>query len=66
MTWFEKPKSIFEGRAPDVYWFRGGYLNISYNAVDRHIPVGRIGLRFTTRVREVIVGSLVIGTFTGK
>ncbi len=38
LTWFERPKSIFEGRAPDVYWFRGGgYLNISYNAVDRHI-----------------------------
>ena len=39
LTWFEKPKSVLEGKAPDVYWFRGGLLNISYNAIDRHLPV---------------------------
>jgi acetyl-CoA synthetase len=39
LTWFEKPKSVLEGKAPGVYWFRGGLLNISYNAIDRHLPV---------------------------
>ncbi|WP_243678898.1 acetyl-coenzyme A synthetase N-terminal domain-containing protein [Vulcanisaeta distributa] len=68
LTWFERPKSIFEGRAPDVYWFRGGgYLNISYNAIDRHIPLRPIRSRFITRMRGgAIVRSLVIGTFTGR
>ncbi len=38
ITWFKKPESIVEGQAPYDKWFVRGTTNISYNAVDRHIP----------------------------
>jgi acetyl-CoA synthetase len=38
IEWFERPKKIIEGEFPNFKWFVGGYSNISYNAVDRHLP----------------------------
>lgn len=38
IDWFEKPKKVLEGKPPEAHWFIGGKMNISYNAIDRHIP----------------------------
>jgi len=42
ITWFEKPKTIFDPKA-GVYgrWFPDGVMNTCYNAVDRHAEGGR-------------------------
>ncbi|MBX3512859.1 MAG: propionyl-CoA synthetase [Xanthobacteraceae bacterium] len=42
ISWFEKPKTIFDGDA-GVYgrWFPDGVMNTCYNAVDRHAESGR-------------------------
>lgn len=68
LTWFERPKSIFEGRAPDVYWFRGGgYLTLVITLLIGTYRLRPIRSRFITRMRGgAIVRSLVIGTFTGR
>jgi len=38
ITWFKAPEKILEGDPPKDKWFPGGITNISYNAVDRHLP----------------------------
>ncbi|WP_236752514.1 AMP-binding protein [Acidianus sp. HS-5] len=38
ISWFRKPEEIIEGNPPKDKWFVGGITNISYNAVDRHLP----------------------------
>ena len=42
ITWFEKPKTIFDPKA-GIYgrWFSGGVCNTCFNAVDRHVDAGR-------------------------
>lgn len=38
ISWFKQPEKIVEGEPPYTKWFSGGTTNISYNAVDRHLP----------------------------
>ena len=38
ITWFKRPDKIIEGHPPFEKWYVNGLLNISYNAVDRHLP----------------------------
>ena len=38
ITWFRQPEKILEGEPPYEKWFVGGTTNISYNAIDRHLP----------------------------
>ena len=42
ISWFEKPKTIFDPKA-GIYgrWFSGGVCNTCFNAVDRHVDAGR-------------------------
>jgi propionyl-CoA synthetase len=42
ITWFEKPKAVFDAEA-GIYgrWFTGGVCNTCFNAVDRHVDNGR-------------------------
>jgi len=37
IDWFIKPKKIIEGEFPNYKWFIGGFSNVAYNAVDRHL-----------------------------
>jgi acetyl-CoA synthetase len=37
LDWFVKWNKVMEWEPPDVKWFLGGKLNISYNCLDRHI-----------------------------
>ncbi len=36
LDWFKPWDSVLSGSGPDVKWFAGGKLNLSYNCVDRH------------------------------
>ena len=36
LHWFKPWDKVMEGGFPDVKWFSGGKLNLSYNCVDRH------------------------------
>ena len=45
---FDKPRKIGTGEdgsdilsVPEIAWFEGGKLNVSYNCVDRHVEAGR-------------------------
>jgi propionyl-CoA synthetase len=42
VDWIEKPKKVFDANA-GVYgrWFAGGVCNTCFNAIDRHVAVGR-------------------------
>ncbi len=42
ITWFEKPKAVFDPKA-GIYgrWFPGGVCNTCFNAVDRQVDAGR-------------------------
>ena len=35
------PADLDAGTGPDITWFEGGKLNVSYNCVDRHVAAGR-------------------------
>jgi acetyl-CoA synthetase len=35
------PADVDAGTGPDITWFEGGKLNVSYNCVDRHVAAGR-------------------------
>jgi acetyl-CoA synthetase len=39
LDWFRKPETTLQGTFEhgDVRWFEGGKLNLSYNALDRHL-----------------------------
>lgn len=43
VTWFEKWDKVLEAdlHKPEVKWFQGGKLNVSYNCLDRHLTDGR-------------------------
>jgi acetyl-CoA synthetase len=37
ISWFSQPRETMTGSFPMTYWYPGGYTNISYNALDRHL-----------------------------
>ena len=37
LHWFKKWDKVLDWNCPDVKWFSGGQINISYNCLDRHI-----------------------------
>lgn len=42
IDWFKKwDKVVDDSNAPFYKWFSGGELNITYNAVDRHVKTAR-------------------------
>ena len=42
VDWDTAPKrALDESEAPQYHWFPDGYLNTSYNALDRHVAAGR-------------------------
>jgi propionyl-CoA synthetase len=43
LSWYKAPKRILdrEGASPASLWFPDGELNVSFNALDRHIQEGR-------------------------
>jgi acetyl-CoA synthetase len=43
LDWFVPFNSVLQGDfdAGDITWFAGGKLNVSYNAIDRHVAAGR-------------------------
>ncbi len=43
VTWYEKWDKVLEAdlHKPEVKWFQGGKLNVSYNCLDRHLTNGR-------------------------
>jgi acetyl-CoA synthetase len=41
VTWFDEWHTIVEWDLPFAKWFLGGTLNVSYNALDRHVEAGR-------------------------
>ncbi len=44
LDWFRTWDKVFEWNFPERYrWFVGGYTNLCYNALDRHIAAGKGG-----------------------
>jgi acetyl-CoA synthetase len=43
LDWFVPFNTVLQGDfdAGDITWFAGGKLNVSYNAIDRHVAAGR-------------------------
>lgn len=43
LSWFKKWDKVMEGdfSRPEVEWFKGGKLNVSYNCLDRHLKTHR-------------------------
>ena len=43
ITWFKKWDKVLEYdfHKPEIKWFQGGKLNVSYNCLDRHLTDGR-------------------------
>jgi len=42
ISWYKTWDKVLDDSKPPFYrWFRGGLLNTSYNAVDRHVEAGR-------------------------
>ncbi len=41
LDWFEDWHTTLEWELPFAKWFVGGKLNVSYNALDRHVAAGR-------------------------
>ncbi len=43
LHWYSEPKKILEWdfHKPEIKWFQGGTLNVSYNCLDRHLTNGR-------------------------
>ena len=41
IDWYSKWERVLDDSNPPFYrWFRGGILNTSYNALDRHVEAG--------------------------
>ncbi|MBD2150377.1 acetate--CoA ligase [Pseudanabaena sp. FACHB-1277] len=40
LDWFEKWHTVLDWQPPNVKWFDGGKINISYNCLDRHLKTG--------------------------
>jgi acetyl-CoA synthetase len=43
LDWMKKWDTVIEGNFPQVKWFAGGKLNLSFNCVDRHALGARAG-----------------------
>ncbi len=43
LDWFDKWHTVCEWELPFAKWFLGGTLNVSYNALDRHVKAGKGG-----------------------
>jgi acetyl-CoA synthetase len=41
LDWFDKWDTVCEWNLPFAKWFLGGTLNVSYNALDRHVNAGK-------------------------
>jgi len=41
LEWFKKWDSVFRNDMGFFKWFEGGYLNVSYNCLDRHVKAGK-------------------------
>ena len=43
LTWFKKWDKVLDAdlHKPEIKWFQGGKLNVSYNCLDRHLENGR-------------------------
>ncbi|ELR99010.1 acetate--CoA ligase [Gloeocapsa sp. PCC 73106] len=41
LHWFEPWHTVLEWKPPEVKWFLGGKINISYNCLDRHLQTWR-------------------------
>lgn len=41
LDWFEKWHTVLDWQPPNVKWFDGGKINISYNCLDRHLKTWR-------------------------
>ena len=45
VTWFKEPDPSkvleYDFSKPEIKWFQGGTLNVSYNCLDRHLTDGR-------------------------
>ena len=41
LDWFDKWHTVCEWDLPFAKWFIGGTLNVSYNALDRHVAAGK-------------------------
>jgi propionyl-CoA synthetase len=42
VSWFTDPRQVLDDSTPPFYrWFRGGRLNMCFNALDRHVVHGR-------------------------
>lgn len=43
LTWHTQPQKVLEWDfdKPEIKWFEGGTLNVSYNCLDRHLAEGR-------------------------
>ncbi len=41
LDWFERWNTVLEWDLPFAKWFIGGKLNVSYNALDRHVNAGK-------------------------
>jgi acetyl-CoA synthetase len=41
LHWFEKWHTTLDWQPPDVKWFDGGKINLSYNCLDRHLTTWR-------------------------
>ncbi|BCU66806.1 AMP-dependent synthetase [Sulfolobales archaeon HS-7] len=54
ISWFKSPVKVLEGEPPLVNWFVGGTTNVSFNAVDRHIPKlkNRVAFYYTNEKGE--------------
>lgn len=41
LTWYKKPDSVlkYDFSAATTEWFGGGIINVSYNCLDRHLPL---------------------------
>jgi len=41
LEWFKKWDIVFRNDMGFFKWFEGGYLNVSYNCIDRHVKAGK-------------------------
>src|SRR3989344_8790569 len=41
LEWFKKWDIVFRNDVGFFKWFEGGYLNVCYNCVDRHVKAGK-------------------------
>jgi acetyl-CoA synthetase len=41
IDWYSKWKRVYEWKSPNVKWYAGGKLNVSYNCLDRHVKAGK-------------------------